>query len=220
MADYDKKRITRLFDDLAAAEKTPDKQTGELDRSIPQLVRLTAFQRLELVAEDVLLDVGTGTGESAIAASYICRQVIGIDISKKSLERASEKVNRMNLDNIIFAHGSFEEPCSELNLLSYGITKILVLYSLHHLPDILKKDSLSTLVNLLNRPGRMVIGDIIFFEDANKHLQRFDEVFYDGGNTDYPSTVEYLIECLKQLGANLNSERIHPLAGVLVADFN
>lgn len=219
MSKYNKKRVARLFDDMTNAKSTTGKQIARLGENIPQVTGRVVFERLKLTSQDVLLDVGTGTGDKAIAAAYICHQVIGIDISRKSLERASTKASRQNLDNIIFAYGTFEEPCAELNLTLYGITKILAVYSLHHLPDQLKKESLITLANLLHRPGRMVIGDIMFFEDPNKHREKFDEVHYDGGDTDFPSQVEYLTECLKQIGAKVHVEQIHPLVGVIIADF-
>ena len=75
------------------------------------------------------------------------------------------------------------------------------------------------MVKLLHRPGRIVIGDIMFFESPEKHCDKFDEVCYDAGDTDFPSKVEFLIEYLKQLGAKTHIEQIHPLVGVMTADF-
>lgn len=212
MSKYERKLIAQLFDNLTTAKSV----TGE---NVTQVAGRVAFEQLELKSEDVLLDVGTGTGDKAIAAARICRQVIGIDISRRSLERARIKAERENLNNVIFVYGAFEEPCAELNLALYDITKILAVYSLHHLPDQLKKESLTTLANLLHRPGRMVIGDIMFFEDPNKHREKFNEVHYDAGDTDFPSRVEYLTEYLEQIGAKVHVEQIHPLVGVIIADF-
>ena len=204
---------------MTDAKSITHESAAGLGRSIPQLAGEVAFQKLELGHEDVLLDVGTGTGDKAIAAARICQQVIGIDVSKKSLERAKMKVERERLRNVVFVYGGFEDPCAELNLAPYGITKILAVYSLHHLPDQLKEQSLLTLANLLARPGRMVIADIMFFEDPNEHRAEFDDVHYDAGDTDFPSRVEYLTDCLEQMGARVHVEQIHPLVGVIVADF-
>lgn len=188
-------------------------------KGVPQLVGRIAFEKLELRHEDVLLDVGTGTGDQAIAAARICRQVIGIDVSKKSLERARIKAERERLDNVVFVYGGFEDPCAELDLGSYGITRILAVYSLHHLPDQLKRRSLTALADLLRRPGRMVIGDVMFFDDPNKHREEFDEIGYDAGDTDFPSRVEYLTDFLEQIGAEVHVQQVHPLAGVAIVDF-
>lgn len=219
ISEYDRERIGRLFDNMTDGKTMTREYAARLIKSIPQLAGEVAFRRLELGHEDVLLDVGTGTGDKAIAAAGICRQVVGVDVSRKSLERARMKLERESLGNVVFAYGGFEDPCAELDLASYGITKILAVYSLHHLPDQLKKRSLITLANLLHRPGRMVIGDIIFFEDPNQHRAEFDEVHYDAGDTDFPSRVEYLTDCLEQMGARVHVEQIHPLVGVIVADF-
>jgi len=116
-------------------------------------------------------------------------------------------------------YGGFEDPCAELDLAPYGITKILAVYALHHLPDQLKKQSLITLVNLLCRPGRMVIGDMMFFENPNERRAEFDEVYYDGGDTDFPSRAEYVTDCLEQMTARVHVEQLHPLVGVVIADF-
>ena len=214
MSKYSQERIVQIFD------KAVGKKAIASHQIIPQITGQIAFERLGLTAQDVLLDVGTGTGDKAIRAAHICYKVIGIDISKKSLEIASKKALEEKLDNIFFAYGSFKEPCRELDLAQYRITKILAVYSLHHLPDRLKKKTLGTLTQLLHRPGRIVIGDLMFFEDPDRHSHQFDEVGYDDGDTDFPSGVEYLRNCLSDLDAKVRVERIHPLVGIIVADWS
>lgn len=214
MTEYNRDKLAQLFDQRASS-------SGKAHRkgSIPQIIGQIAYERLELSSEDVPLDVGTGTGGMVIAAANICQKAIGIDLSRRSFQLAYQKAKRINLKNVGFAYGSFENPCAELNLASYGITKILAVYSLHHLPDPLKAKSLSKLVGLINRPGRMVIGHLIFFEEPERHQEKFDEMHYDGGETDFPATAEYLTGCLKKLSAEVRVERIHPLAGLVAADF-
>jgi len=219
MSKYDREHVARLFDDMIEPRSIIGEDAAGVGKTIPQIAGQVAFEKLELSCADVLLDVGTGTGDRAIAAACICGQVIGIDVSRKSLERARTRAERESLNNVVFVYGGFEDPCAEVDLAPYGITKILAVYSLHHIPDQLKKQSLITLANLLRRPGRMAIGDIMFFEDPNEHRAEFDEVHYDAGDTDFPSRVEYLTDCLEQMGARVHVEQIHPLVGVIVADF-
>ncbi len=186
---------------------------------IPDMVSNVALRSLRLTKKDILLDVGTGNGEKAIICAKRCKLVIGIDINLKRLKVAKEYAKKKGIKSIIFDYGSFEEPCARLDLSNYGITKILALYSFHHLPDRLKKRSLKNLSFLISRPGRMVIGDIIFFEKPGKYQQEFDKVHYDGGITDFPSSAEFLIQCLKDLNAKVEVMQVHPLAGVITADF-
>lgn len=219
MSEYDRERVAQLFDGKTSTNAKAAGKTITSGQSIFQKTAEISLERLKLKTQDVLLDVGTGTGDKAIRAAHICRQVVGIDISKKSLEMARNRASKEGLNNAIFAYGSFEDTCAELNLASYGIMKILAVYSLHHLPDFLKKKSLRNLANLLRRPGLMVIADLMFFDDPNKYRRQFDEVGYDGGDTDLPSRVEYLTRCLANLGANVDVEKIHPLVGVIVANW-
>jgi SAM-dependent methyltransferase len=167
----------------------------------------------------VLLDVGTGTGGHAIAAARICKQVIGIDVRRESLKEARSEATKAGLTNIVFAHGSFQRPSEELDLSFYGITKILAVYSLHHLRDPEKKESLNILASLLHRPGSIVIGDLMFFADPEEHRQDFDKISYDDGETDFPSRAEYLVNCLEELGAKVTAEQTHALVGVILAEF-
>lgn len=213
MSKYSQERIVQIFD------KTVEKKAIVSDQSIPQITGQIAFERLRLEANDVLLDIGTGTGDKAIRAAHICYQVIGIDISRKSLEIASKKALQERLDSLFFAYGSFEKPYRKIDLAQYRITKVLAVYSLHHLPDQLKKRTLGTLAKLLHRPGRMVIGDLMFFDEPNKYRHQFYEIGYDGGDTDFPSRVEYLRNCLSDLDPKVRVERIHPLVGIIVADW-
>ena len=217
--EYDRDRVARLFNGMAGERNALGEQTFRAGTIITQLAGRLALEGLELRSHDVLLDAGTGTGEKAIVAARICRQVIGIDISQRSLSQARMSPERQGLKNVAFAYGEFEDPCTELDLASYGITKILAVYSLHHLPNPMKERSLLILAELLHRPGRMAIGDIMFFEDPSKHREQFDEACYDAGDTDFPASAQYLTGCLERMGAGVHIDRIHPLVGVVMADF-
>ena len=219
MPQYDRERVSRLFDDVVGASGSTGKEATSHGPTMPQIAGQVAFERLELRPEDVLLDVGTGTGDMAIAAARICRKVIGIDVSRRSLEQARTKAALESLNNMVLAYGAFEDPCAEVDLAAHGITKILAVYSLHHLPDEMKRQSLTGLAGLLSRPGRVAIGDIMFFDDPDKHREEFDEAAYDAGDTDFPARAEYLSDCLQQIGGGVHVVQIHPLVGVIVADF-
>ena len=210
---YDKDKVAELFDSkLEHIESRPDdamfKQVGS-----------KALDALELNSHDILLDAGTGAGNNALKAAFLCSHVIGIDISRKSLDRARIKASEKGFDNLKFLYGSIEEPNESTDLTSYGINKVLVNYALHHLPDELKKQGLTKLAGIMKRPGRMVIGDIMFFDDPEAHSEKFEEVGYDGGEHDFPSSVEFLKGALENLGASVRVERLHPLAGIMIADF-
>jgi SAM-dependent methyltransferase len=219
MPKYDRERVARLFDEVDDVMNIRGGGKGLSEDDVPALAGRMAFGQLELTAEDVLLDVGTGTGGKAIPAAGRCRLVIGIDISRECLKRARQRAQEQHLDNVVFAYGGFEDPCAELDLGSFGITKILAFYSMHHLPDQMKEHSLKTLADLLRRPGRMVIGDLMFFKDPEAHCEEYDDVHYDGGEVDFPARADFLVSCLKGMGAEVRVQEVHPLVGIIVADF-
>ena len=218
MGDYDKDRVARVFDEIADVTSGEDYQTTGGGNSIPEMCGAIAYDELRLAASDVLLDVGTGKGGRALAAAGQCRHVIGIDISLKCLDVARSEAKRRNIENVTFAYGAFEELSAELDLLDYGINKILTVYSFHHLPDAMKKESIAAMVGLLRRPGRIVIGDIITFDDPDKYSSEFDRVNYDDGDMDFPATSEFLIGCFEDCGGTVTVREIHPLVGVIAAD--
>ncbi len=213
---YDRNRLSKLFDGMR--ENSPVDCSPSLDEPgvHGQLIK-QALRQLDLNSDDVLLDVGCGSGKIALHAAQTCRQVIGIDISRVAVARALHCKEKLAIENAVFDFGSLEEPCSHINLTRYDVNKILILRTLHHLPDEMKRSSLQGLMRLMSRLGRIVIGDMMFFESPDQHRDKWDEVHYDGELTDHPSTPEFLIDCLKEGGAEVQAERLHPLMGIITA---
>jgi SAM-dependent methyltransferase len=212
--------VAEEFDEMVKSGRDVDDWYPDSDGEVPLRAGDLAFQRLELTEHDVLLDAGCGTGKYTLRAAKLCKQVIGIDVSRESLKVARKTAADSKIDNAIFAYGALEEPEAEITLRSYGITKIFANYALHHLPDEMKRDALKRLRDLLQRPGKIVIGDIMFFDDPKKYRDKFDEAFYDDGDTDFPSYAEFLGNTLKQLDGDVSLVQIHPLVGVVVGAFD
>ncbi len=206
-----------MFDEIARVNLSagiPPKAHG-----IDRMVKREAVKRLQLQQDDSLLDLGTGFGRVLIESASLCRWLYGIDISRVGLESARRSVAEQGLKNVLLGYGAIEEPSIEINLAAAGVNKMLLLWSLHHLPDELKAEALAGLVKILRRPGRIVIGDIMFFEPPERHRLIWDRIGYDGGVVDRPSRVPYLKEMLENLGGKVEMARLHPLAGVVAAGF-
>ena len=60
--------------------------------------------------DDVVLDIGTGTGIVAIELASKCAHVVGRDIYDEWLQYAREKAEQRGIENVSFGHGSFREP--------------------------------------------------------------------------------------------------------------
>ena len=60
--------------------------------------------------DDVVLDIGTGTGIVALELASKCDLVLGRDIYDEWLQYAREKAEQRGIENVSFDHGSFREP--------------------------------------------------------------------------------------------------------------
>ncbi|WP_336022146.1 class I SAM-dependent methyltransferase [Halobellus salinisoli] len=156
--------------------------------------------------DDVVLDLGTGTGAIALALAPRAKTVIGRDISEGMLETARSKAETEGIDNVEFGEGRFREPNydGDVDLVTSN-------FAMHHLSDAEKREAIAVIANL--NPRRFVLGDVMFFGTPDP-----DEPFYDP-EVDDPATVGTLVDALTDEGFVLTAvERVHDQVGVLVAE--
>lgn len=102
-----KQQVEQMFDNIAPKY---DFLNHFLSLGIDKLWRKKAIRILSAYKTDLLLDVATGTGDFAIAASRLNpSKIIGFDISEQMLNVGRDKVQRLGLDPIIeFQKGDSE----------------------------------------------------------------------------------------------------------------
>ena len=61
---------------------------------------------LKLKNSDKVLEIGTGTGYQTAILSHLCKEVCTIEIHSKLLNKAKEKITKLNIKNIIFKLGN------------------------------------------------------------------------------------------------------------------
>ena len=156
--------------------------------------------------EDVVLDLGTGTGAIALRLAAEANRVVGRDISEGMLERAREKAEEMGVENVEFGEGRFRDPNYD------GDVDIVTSnFAMHHLSDEEKREAIAVIADL--NPRRFVLGDVMFFGEPNP-----DDPFYSP-EVDDPATVGELADALTDEGFVLTAvERVHDQVGVLVAE--
>ncbi len=159
-----------------------------------------------LTADDVVLDLGTGTGAVALALAPDAGRVFGRDISEGMMERAREKARERGIENVEFGEGTFREPNVE------GPVDVVVSnFAMHHLSDEEKREAIDAIADLA--PRRFVLGDVMFFGEPDA-----DEPFYSP-EVDDPATVGTLADALTDAGFALTAvEMVHEQVGVLVAE--
>lgn len=168
-------------------------------------------------SEDVILDMGCGTGKQIIELSNIIKLGIGIDISEGMIRHCTENASSENKENVKFYIGSFDEPEGNVDLKKKQITKIISNYALHHLNLKDKKKAVEKMFSLGGQSLQsIVVGDLMFFENPDKYVDEYDAVGYGPGE-DQPSKVEDFIRCFSGFGFNIEVHQLHPLVGVLMA---
>ena len=166
---------------------------------------------------DIILDIGCGTGKQIIELSYFIKLGIGIDISDGMIKQSTENARNENRKNVEFYIGTFDKPGGEFNLKDKQFTKIISNYTLHHLSLQEKKKAAEKMFDIGGQSLQaIIIGDLMFFENPDKYKDEYDTIGY-GPKSDQPSKVEELVECFANFNFNVVVHKLHPLVGVLVA---
>ena len=173
--------------------------------------------------DDVVLDIGTGTGAIALALAPSASRVVGRDISAGMLEEARSKAADAGIENVEFGEGRFRDldydarvdtESSETPQADARDTRVDIVtsnFAMHHLSDAEKREAIGVIADL--DPRRFVLGDVMFFGTPDP-----DASFYDP-TVDDPATVGTLVDALTDEGFVLVAvERVHEQVGVLVAE--
>lgn len=110
--------------------------------------------------DDVVLDVATGTGNTAFALAPFVKHITAIDLSPKMLEKGQIRADKEGVGNIHFAEGSAEH----LPLQPESFTLVTSRHAPHHFTDVAA--FLSEVHHVLVPGGRLVLADQITPFDA------------------------------------------------------
>ena len=139
----------------AASRRWFDRRAGRYEggatsrwRDPVQQASLTA---LDLTGDDLLLDVGCGTGAASRAAGPVAKCVVGVDLAPEMIRRATELAKAV--ENVRFLVADSEQ----LPFDDGEFTAVLCSNSFHHYPDPLR--AVREMARVLASDGRLVIGD-------------------------------------------------------------
>ena len=180
-------------------------------------------------SEDIVLDIGAGTGAVSFALAPRVKRVIAVDISESMLAEARKKAEDANIGNIEFVVGDFLQPN-----VSEKVDAIVSNIALHHLTDEDKAKAIKNMAGLLNDKGRIVLGDVIIFFDTtqkqadevldtieeyfgrkkSKAIKRLREVF----KKRHPAKFETLEKIFADAGLKIEKvEKIFSIIGIIKA---
>jgi ubiquinone/menaquinone biosynthesis C-methylase UbiE len=150
------------------AAKWDDKRAtlGDVAADMQRMISL-----LRPGANDVLIDIGAGTGTFVVEVARVCRKVHAVDVSAAMLDCARRKAEAAGVNGAIEYH--------QAGFLTYehggeGADIITSMAALHHLPDAWKQVGLLRMADMLRPGGRLLLRDVVFSFEPRQWGQAFD----------------------------------------------
>lgn len=143
---------------------------------------------LKLRSSDTVLEMGTGTGAFAIAASRVCETVHACDVSPVMLEYAAIKAGREGVSNISFHSGGFLTYQHEADPVDAAIS----VAALHHLPDFWKGVGLARMHRMIRPGGLFILRDVVFNCRPDEYQGAFERMLTTMPEVMRPEAITHL----------------------------
>lgn len=132
--------------------------TSDVHARGPDLPLVLEF--LRPAPTDLVLDVSTGTGHTALAVAPHVKQVVGVDLTPEMLAVARRMASERGLANIDFQEANVER----LPFPDASFDKITCRTAAHHYPDLPR--AVGEMARVLRPGGRLVVSDTISPPDS------------------------------------------------------
>jgi ubiquinone/menaquinone biosynthesis C-methylase UbiE len=113
-----------------------------------------ALAALALTKNDVLLDLGCGTGAAVRDAAPSVTRAVGFDLSPGMIAQAIDRARAAGLDNVEFHTG---DVSARLPFEDGAFTALVCTTAFHHFPE--PRDTINEMSRVLAPGGRLVIAD-------------------------------------------------------------
>ena len=144
--DYRDPAQARAYDERMGRLRDVQKEAGEIRAA------------LAVSADSTVWEIGTGTGECALALAVAAQHVYASDVSPAMLDYARQKARQRNIVNVTFADGGFLSGFRP----PHPVNGIVTQLALHHLPDFWKSRALAAIASCLQPAGRLYLRDVVF----------------------------------------------------------
>jgi len=183
------------------------------------------LQRLGLLKDATVIDLGAGTGQFTLAVGPHCARVVAVDVSPVMLSTLRGKIETARVTNVEVVQAGF------LTYTHTGDPADLVYsrYALHHLPDAWKAIALTRMRRMLRAGGLLRLWDVVYHfgpEEAEDRLEAWCATGGDGivGEwsraeleehvRDEHSTFTWLLEPMIERAGFTVEEAVHTADGI------
>ncbi|MFZ3149643.1 MAG: class I SAM-dependent methyltransferase [Methanothrix sp.] len=128
---------------------------------------------LDLKPDQNIIEIGTGTGEFALAAAHHGARIYAVDLSRGMLKYAKKKAASRDIKNIEFLKGGFLTYEHQGDPVDAVVTQI----ALHHLPDFWKQIALLRIAGMLKDGGKFCLRDVVYSFEISEYKDYFTNFF-------------------------------------------
>jgi ubiquinone/menaquinone biosynthesis C-methylase UbiE len=128
------------------------------------------LRELGLAHDSVVVDLGAGTGQFAVAAAGVCSRVIAVDVSPAMLRRLEANVKAAGVTNVAIVNAGFLTYAHQ----GAPVDVVYSRYALHHLPDFWKGIALQRMHAVLRVGGILRLWDVVFSFDPSAATDRIE----------------------------------------------
>jgi SAM-dependent methyltransferase len=163
-----------LLDEVASAGREnldPEhvsRYDGKEDAGASDEVAL--LRGLGLTPESVVIDIGAGTGQFALAVAPWCARVIAVDVSSVMLDRLRAKIDAVGVNNIGVEQAGFLTYRHRGEPADFVYSRL----ALHHLPDAWKAVALSRVRGMIRPGGLLRLVDVVYGFGPDEAFDRLE----------------------------------------------
>lgn len=121
-------------------------------------IRDRIVELAEPCADDLVVDLGSGTGLLALALAPLVGHLVAVDISEPMLQRLEDTADADDVHNVL----ALVADLRRLPLEDESATLVVSNYAFHHLDDPGKELALAEARRILQPGGRLVVCDMMF----------------------------------------------------------
>jgi len=158
---YNPEKVSKHFDFEVPLYDSLLKFFPGYNRTIKKLID-------ETPSGERLLDLGTGTGILAFGLSDRYKEITGVDISPKMIDKCNSLKKKKRIDNCLFDVAEI----LELKYPAESFDTIISGYVFHHLEDKEKNKLFSDMYNMLKKDGTVIFCDYMKKDLPKKLLDK------------------------------------------------
>ena len=158
----------------------------------PNQDRLFALIKNLIETNSSVVDVGCGTGRFSFSVADKVSQVVGIDLSKKNIDKANQTLSKYSNEIISFLHTNLSNLISQNLHFDYAV----MTYVIH---EVNEEERIKLLKDISNVADKIIIGDylvpkpngfwtvlneVVEFAAGSEHYRNYKNYVRNGGLQD------------------------------------